>query len=269
MLYLYHQIQLLDYENQCITICFFFLLFLACNSTKSVSIDTTRLEGTWQLSFISGTGIAFDDLYSNKKPTINFNLKENKVSGNNSCNSYFGVLLLNGNKINFKDSKMGMTMMSCPGMGESAYMKSLEKVDSYSVSEDGKTLNFIMGNMALMRFEKASIDIHNSQNSLDWQGIYTGLIPCADCEGIETQITLNANMTFVVKSKYLSKGNSEIVEDKGNFCWDKSGGSVSFEGLKGKPFEYKVEENRLIQLDMNGEIINGTLTKKYELKKIK
>ncbi len=28
----------------------------------------------------------------------------------------------------------------------------------------------------------------NSQNSLDWPGTYTGTLPCADCEGIKTEI---------------------------------------------------------------------------------
>ena len=61
---------------------------------------------------------------------------------------------MDGNKINFKEAKMGMTMMACPGEGENVYMKTLEKVDSYSISDDGKTLSFIMGDIAVMRFEK-------------------------------------------------------------------------------------------------------------------
>ena len=35
---------------------------------------------------------------------------------------------------------------------------------------------------------------HNSMNSLDWEGIYTGLLPCADCEGIQTVIKLNRDL---------------------------------------------------------------------------
>jgi heat shock protein HslJ len=81
-------------------------------------------------------------------------LKEKKVAGNNSCNQYFGALQVEGNKINFKDSKLGMTRMACPGEGENVYMKTLEKVDSYSITDEGKTLNFIMGDIAIMRFEK-------------------------------------------------------------------------------------------------------------------
>ncbi len=130
------------------------LIFMSCDSTKSTTKSTASLEGTWELNYITGPRIAFDGLYPNKKPTITFDLKENKIAGNNSCNQYFGMLKVEGNKINFKDAKMGMTMMACPGEGENVYMKTLEKVDSYSISEDGKTLNFIMGDIAMMRFEK-------------------------------------------------------------------------------------------------------------------
>lgn len=131
-----------------------FLIFMACKPTQTTSNTSNSLEGTWELNYITGPRIAFDGLYPDKKPIINFNLKENKVAGNNSCNQYFGVLKVDGNKINFKDAKMGMTMMACPGEGENVYMKTLEKIDSYSISEDGKTLNFIMGDIAMMRFEK-------------------------------------------------------------------------------------------------------------------
>jgi len=130
------------------------MTFTSCNSTKSVSNTATTLEGTWQLNYITGPRIAFDGLYPDKKPIIIFDLKGNKISGNNSCNQYFGAFLLEGNKINFKDSKMGMTMMACQGEGESTYMKTLEKIDSYSISEDGKILNLITGDIAMMRFEK-------------------------------------------------------------------------------------------------------------------
>lgn len=131
------------------------LLITACKSSQSSMNKTTiTLEGTWQLNYISGPRIAFDGLYPDKKPTIIFNLKENKVSGNNSCNQYFGKLIKDGNKLNFKDAKMGMTMIACPGEGENVYMKTLEKVDTYSISDDGKTLNFIMGDIAVMRFDK-------------------------------------------------------------------------------------------------------------------
>lgn len=126
----------------------------SCDSTKTAVKASNSLNGTWKLNYISGPKIAFDGLYPDKKPTITFDSKENKILGNNSCNKYFGALIVEGNKINFKDAKIGMTMMACQGAGESTYMKALEKIDSYSVSEDGKTLNLITGDIPIMRFEK-------------------------------------------------------------------------------------------------------------------
>ncbi|ESU26599.1 DUF306 protein [Flavobacterium limnosediminis JC2902] len=133
------------------------VFLVGCNSVKtknSTADQSGSLNGSWQLNYISGPRIAFDGLYPDKKPTINFDVKENRVSGNNSCNSYSGKLNVDGNKISFKDSKMASTMMACPGQGEQVFMSTLQKIDTYSVSEDGKTLNFIMGDVAMMRFEK-------------------------------------------------------------------------------------------------------------------
>ena len=58
-------------------------------------------------------------------------------------------------------------------------------------------------------------DEHNAQNSLDWSGIYTGVLPCADCEGIETTIILKSDNTYLKTEKYL--GENEVFESEGNF----------------------------------------------------
>jgi uncharacterized lipoprotein NlpE involved in copper resistance len=108
---------------------------------------------------------------------------------------------------------------------------------------------------------------HNSQNSLDWQGTYKGVIPCADCEGIETEIVLNADLTFTLKTKYLGKGDGKVFEEKGSFTWDKTGSIIKFKDVKERPSQYEVGENRLIQLDMKGNVITGNLAEKYILTK--
>jgi heat shock protein HslJ len=132
------------------------LLFVCVISTScgtpKPAIKTTSLEGTWELNYITGPKIVFDGLYPNKKPTIAFDLKENKISGNNSCNQYFGSLIIDNAKINFKDSKIGMTMMACEGNGDSLYMETLKKTETYTITDDGKTLNFLLGNIVMMRF---------------------------------------------------------------------------------------------------------------------
>jgi heat shock protein HslJ len=130
------------------------LAFVSCNSTKSTANDVSSLEGAWELNYITGPRITFEGLYPDNKPTISFDVKENKISGNSSCNNFMGPLSVEENKIDFKDSKIAMTMMACQGSGEGVFMSTLEKVETYKVSEDGKTLSFIMGDVEMMRFTK-------------------------------------------------------------------------------------------------------------------
>src|SRR5680860_1196807 len=46
-------------------------------------------------------------------------------------------------------------------------------------------------------------EAHTSRNSLDWKGIYTGVLPSDDCEGIDTSISLNKDQTYLLKLRYL------------------------------------------------------------------
>ena len=120
------------------------VVLVSCSIFKCKKSDSvSKLEGSWELNYISGPRIAFEGLYPNKKPTIIFNLKENRVSGNSSCNSYTGKLNVEGNKIDFTQP-MVMTKMMCEdGQGEQTYVNTLQKITSYTITEDGKTLNFI------------------------------------------------------------------------------------------------------------------------------
>lgn len=115
----------------------------------------------------------------------------------------------------------------------------------------------------------AAADIHTSQNSLDWAGVYYGIMPCADCEGIETVFTLKQDGSYTIKRKYLGKENQIFTED-GKFEWTKDGNNItlipendSSEGGK----RYKVGENILFALNSDGEIITGELAEHYKLKK--
>lgn len=136
-----------------VLIVFVCMSFASC-STPKTAVKEASIEGTWELNYITGPKIAFEGLFPEKKPTIAFNLAENRVTGNNSCNQYFGALLIDGTKINFKDAKIGMTMMACNGNRDSLYMETLKKIESYTITDDGKTLNFLLGNIVMMRFSR-------------------------------------------------------------------------------------------------------------------
>jgi heat shock protein HslJ len=109
-----------------------------------------ELNGTWELDYISGPKIAFEGLYPGKKPFITFNLADNKVTGNSSCNNFNAAFTIDGSNIRFNDP--ASTRMACPGAGEATFFKTLKTVTKYSIS--GNTLNLMMGDIAVMRFQK-------------------------------------------------------------------------------------------------------------------
>jgi copper homeostasis protein (lipoprotein) len=106
---------------------------------------------------------------------------------------------------------------------------------------------------------------HNSRNALDWPGQYTGLLPCADCEGINTSLSLAADGTYLVQWLYLGR-SEEIFESHGSFTWTDDGNRIVLDS-DSAPNQYQVGENRLIQLDMAGQRIEGTLAGRYILQR--
>ncbi|MBO9583815.1 MAG: copper resistance protein NlpE N-terminal domain-containing protein [Flavobacterium sp.] len=109
----------------------------------------------------------------------------------------------------------------------------------------------------------------NSKNSLNWSGVYKGVIPCADCEGIEEEITLTDDGNFTKKSTYLGKEKENIFTDTGVFTWDKTGSIITtITKDKSSTISYQVGENKLIQLDNENKVITGPLAEKYILNQI-
>lgn len=109
----------------------------------------------------------------------------------------------------------------------------------------------------------------NSRVSLDWSGTYKGLLPCADCEGIEAVITLNEDETFHYEFVYLVPGDIPLTfEQTGKFKWDSAGSKITFllENSNDKLL-FRVGENHLLMLDSFGEITEGTLADAYILNK--
>ncbi len=108
---------------------------------------------------------------------------------------------------------------------------------------------------------------HNSMNALDWNGTYKGTLPCADCEGIETILTLNSDQTYVLITNYLGRNDALEEEKKGEFTWNKAGSIITLSNITSGPNQYKVGENRIWHLDINGEVIIGDLADHYVLTK--
>ena len=108
---------------------------------------------------------------------------------------------------------------------------------------------------------------HTAENLLDWNGTYKGVLPCADCEGIKTELELNSDKTYEIKETYLGKGDGKPFESKGSFQFDSKNSSIIELDKAGDSRKYFVAEGYLKALDLEGNEITGDLADKYQLKK--
>jgi heat shock protein HslJ len=104
---------------------------------------------------------------------------------------------------------------------------------------------------------------HNGRTSLDWDGVYRGVLPCKGCDGIETTVYLNKDHSYKTKTKYLGKSDP-ILESTGNFRWNQRGNAILLTPEEeGQVMQYYVRENSLTQLDQAG----GKKAERYVLTK--
>jgi len=108
--------------------------------------------------------------------------------------------------------------------------------------------------------------VHNTQNSVDYAGTYKGITPCADCEGIEVELTINRDSSYAHSITHLGKGDIAPVKKSGKFVWV-NGGTIQLSGVTDGPSKFKVGEGRIWQLDMQGNKVEGELADKYILTK--
>jgi len=107
---------------------------------------------------------------------------------------------------------------------------------------------------------------HNAKKSLDYIGTYKGVLPCADCEGLETLLCINENNTYRLQTRYLGKGD-KVFEQKGTFSWDDKGIKIILNDIENAPNQYFVGENKVTQLDLSGKLITGKSALQYVLSK--
>ncbi|WP_438958047.1 copper resistance protein NlpE N-terminal domain-containing protein [Porticoccus sp.] len=125
-------------------------------------------------------------------------------------------------------------------------------------------------NVASSKTSEPAIDqparSHNSSNSLTWEGSYSGVLPCADCPGIDTNLVLHRDNTFSLTTRYLGE-DDKLFESSGTFRWNEAGTGIRLQGLPDNSIHYQIGENQLIQLDKQGQRITGDLADQYVLKK--
>jgi|GEM_PF-4770831 Uncharacterized lipoprotein NlpE involved in copper resistance len=65
---------------------------------------------------------------------------------------------------------------------------------------------------------------YDSNSAAAPTGTYQGTLPCADCAGIATELTLNANQTFTLKETYLKDSKTLATSAAGR--WQRHGNMI-------------------------------------------
>jgi hypothetical protein len=89
--------------------------------------------------------------------------------------------------------------------------------------------------------------MHTTRHSLDWPGVYEGLLVCADGAGIHTQLTLASDGSFAIVTRRLVR-NSVPSSGRGQFDWEPDGNTIVLDTEGGKR-RFAVGEGRLLLLE--------------------
>ncbi len=108
---------------------------------------------------------------------------------------------------------------------------------------------------------------HTAIKARDHIGLYTGFLPCADCDGIETSLYLMANNAYLLTKVYKGKEDKKEYKNIGDFKWNDDGTAVTLSNITNAPNQFVIEDTRAIQLDMEGKRIEGDLADRYVLTK--
>lgn len=91
------------------------------------------------------------------------------------------------------------------------------------------------------------VDMHTSRNSLSWAGVYEGILACADCAGVSTQLTLGQDGGFSLVSRRLVP-DAEATTVDGQFEWEAGDRSITFSTPAGRS-RFAVGERGLLLLE--------------------
>jgi heat shock protein HslJ len=94
------------------------------------------------------------------------------------------------------------------------------------------------------------VDSHTSRDSLDWAGVYEGVLPGADPAGTVTRLTLNRDGTYERVTRY--PGRQDAAQTvRGRFTWHPNGNAIKLDEAGGGQ-QYAVGEGRLLLLQPGG-----------------
>lgn len=105
--------------------------------------------------------------------------------------------------------------------------------------------------------------------SLVFHGVFYGFLPCDDCNGIKTTLSLKQNDNYLLVTQPARDSSKEYYE-KGKYVWDEDQQRVTLNPRKGGTVvrHYHIDnEGTLIQLNTDGTRISGKQADGYILRR--
>lgn len=125
----------------------------------------------------------------------------------------------------------------------------------------------LMSNFSCINNHKSSVAIDRISNQettlTNLVGSYIGNLPCVDCDAINTVLHLKRDHSYQLIYSYDGKSDDEFTKEG---LWTVNKNHLI---LKGLDYQYMIQPDFLIQLDLSGNEITGELAEHYQLSKVK
>lgn len=108
--------------------------------------------------------------------------------------------------------------------------------------------------------------VAENQSATDVTGVYTGTLPCADCAGIKTVLTLKDANDFELSSTYL-KDEPKTFLEKGKANWDEATQTLTLSAGQTDEQKFLLENGNFVLLNAEGKKNEGELAAHYVLTK--
>lgn len=108
----------------------------------------------------------------------------------------------------------------------------------------------------------------NHDKSLDFHGIFYGFLPCNDCNGIKTTLSLKQNNNYLLVTQPARESSREFYE-KGKYSWNEENHTLVLTPRKGSESRYYLikEEGIIVQMNSDGTPMSEELEDSYTLRR--
>ncbi len=113
-----------------------------------------------------------------------------------------------------------------------------------------------------------SAHVNPVDKSLEFHGVFYGYLPCNDCNGIKTTLSLKQNNNYLLVTQPARDSSREFYE-KGKYSWDDEKRTVVLTP-RNEPNtrQYHIEnDGTLIQLNSDGAKMPSELEERYTLRR--